>query len=516
MKTQPSILRSQLTSALFLIAASILINLNLAGKDFSNETFSSILYTFLISLTLLQFRAGKATLLIATVISAFYLPTALITGVISRGVLLAILETDTREALGFIKSIPKEYIIYSVLSGAITIFLLLKSKPIRTKRKILVAALSLSFALGLHHASRLHLLPESTLSRSVTGLKKLYREYYILDISELPEPEWRVIKKERKYHTYIVILGESLRKDVLPDYGFPIDTTPFLSQAPAEHITNFYAPAVNTSLSVPRIIALSDGHGVVQEQNNAITLAQAAGFKTYWISSQGFTGPNNRTAGRIAQYADDIHFEESFTTDFALFPHIKSAISEKREKVVFIHTTGSHEDPCDRLDDFGTHYNQIKDTMLNCYLSTVKKTDFFIKEIYQYLEKNSNSFSIVYTSDHGLGIRESITGEYKVHRDPDLIESYAVPFFVLSSDSSNKNIHSISGSGYDFINFFATWLGVKTNLTIDNFNIFKQRTKSPPLVMGYELKKEKITEKKPGLSLSELFIQKVNNNNKAQ
>lgn len=505
MKTKADCFKEHLVSASLLIATSILINFNLAGKDFNNEAISSLLYTLLIILGLLQFKVGKIFLLITAVISALYLPTALITGVVSRGVLLAILETDTREALGFIKSIPKEYIVYSIFSGAATTFLIWKLKPSKAKHRILITITSLLVASGIHYASRHHLLPENTLAQSVSGVKKLYREYFIMDITKLPEPEWKITKNKEKYHTYVVIVGESLRKDALPDYGFPIDTTPFLSQASAEHISNFYSPAVNTSLSVPRIIALSDEQGEVQEQYNAITLAQAAGFQTYWISSQGFTGPNNRSAGRIAQYAENIHFEESFTTDFSLLPHIENAISEKNKKVIFIHTTGSHEDPCERLEDFGTHYNQIKHSMLNCYLSTVKKTDYLIEKIYYLLKGSGNSFSIVYTSDHGLGMKKDMRGDLIIYRDPDFIESYAVPFFVLSSDSQQKTIHLSNGSGYDFMNFFASWIGTRTNLTIDDFNIFEPAHSLTPSVMSYDLKKTRITEKKSSLSLIDLL-----------
>ena len=47
-----------------------------------------------------------------------------------------------------------------------------------------------------------------------------------------------------------------------------------------------------------------------------------------------------------------------------------------------------------------------KNEYLNCYISSIKKTDDFIKKVYETLKENEQkthrTFSMIYFSDHGL------------------------------------------------------------------------------------------------------------------
>lgn len=46
-------------------------------------------------------------------------------------------------------------------------------------------------------------------------------------------PSWQVTSAEPQYKTYVVIIGESQRRDYASVYGYPLDTTPYLNRATA-------------------------------------------------------------------------------------------------------------------------------------------------------------------------------------------------------------------------------------------------------------------------------------------
>ncbi|MFT0212061.1 sulfatase-like hydrolase/transferase [Pseudomonas sp. F1_0610] len=463
-------------------------------------------------IALFCFRFTRWLLIFVICGSALYFPVALISGVISRGILLAVLETDTREAVSFITSLPIESIFYvlAILVSLIFVFCMIAPlfKEVRLKGRIFIFFIPLAISsLVTVYLDKKYGYDPVIVSTAV-GIKKLYREYKILDISSLKESSWVIGgKNATEYENYIVIIGESVRADALSLYGSPFKTTPFLDKVPKRYIKNYFSPAVNTSLSVPRILALTDEKGRVIEENNAISLARQAGYKTFWISSQGFTGANNRTAARIAKFSENIYFTKTFESDFALYSEIDKALSATGPKVIFIHMTGSHEDPCERLSDYsGPKHNIPKQKMLSCYLTSVSKMDQFVEQVYKKAETKGEAFSLIYTSDHGLSMKEDLTGSLVIYRDEQFRESYIVPFILISSTDQETKEYNIVRDGWHFIDFFAFWIGVTTNYTIDNYNIFEAESTLDPQVIGYHEKKHSVLEKKIDLDLKEYLL----------
>ncbi|EFH7282865.1 sulfatase-like hydrolase/transferase, partial [Escherichia coli] len=137
----------------------------------------------------------------------------------------------------------------------------------------------------------------------------IIKEYKSLQVDNLPASSWLIKNKiTPKYNTYVVVIGESMRKDFMSLYGFSLDTTPFIDSIPKRYISNYITTAINTTLAVPRILSKTSDNGSVYEQDNIVELANMAGLNTFWISSQGYSGQYNIASSRISNYAKFKYF----------------------------------------------------------------------------------------------------------------------------------------------------------------------------------------------------------------
>jgi len=279
-----------------------------------------------------------------------------------------------------------------------------------------------------------------------------------------------------KYNTYVVIIGESNIKNYMSLYGYKEKTTPFLDKIPKIYIDGFIAPANNTEKAIPLYLSPSKDFKVINSENNVINLSKKAGYKTYYLSSNSHIHPNN-ISGSIALNSD-YAFDIIGYGDFALMDKIKSALNYKDKKVVFIHIYGNHVDTCTRLknDNYPLLYNEYP-KVLNCYLSSINKVDYFINVVYNMLKESNQSFSLVYFSDHAQSIIKSTkdNNTYTIGRIFNDLQVYEVPFILISSDIKSTKKYTVLRSGLRFVDFFANWIGVETNITDNKFDIFKSK-----------------------------------------
>lgn len=291
---------------------------------------------------------------------------------------------------------------------------------------------------------------------------------YLIDLSKLPKSDWRVlaVDKTKKYKTYVVVVGESVRKDVLSVYGAKQETTPFLDKVPGEFY-GMYSPSWNTQMSLPRMLALSDNKKI-NYGNDAVALAKAGGYKTYWLSNQGRVGAFDTPVSLIAEQADEVSFikRDDYlsrnTDDFLLLDKLAIVLKKEpeKDKVIFLHMMGSHRRACERLFEQHVLYDFGKGKQLDCYYSSINKLDLFLQNVVGALRKGGGSFSVIYLSDHGQ------TFDYKNKSQPvdhgvNFKQDYVVPLFVISSDSARHLLSSKVLSGFDFLPFFAERLGVQ-------------------------------------------------------
>ena len=110
-----------------------------------------------------------------------------------------------------------------------------------------------------------------------------------------------------KYHTYVVVIGESARRDAMGAFGGHWDNTPFASAVNGTLFTDYIAASGSTQkslgLTLNRVV-----DGKPQYQDNFVTLANRAGFQTWWFSNQGQIGEYDTAIASIAKRADEVQF----------------------------------------------------------------------------------------------------------------------------------------------------------------------------------------------------------------
>ena len=97
------------------------------------------------------------------------------------------------------------------------------------------------------------------------------------------------------------------RRDALGAFGGHWDNTPFASSVNGTLFTDYVAASGSTQkslgLTLNRVV-----DGKPQFQDNFVTLANRAGFQTWWFSNQGQIGEYDTAIASIAKRADEVQF----------------------------------------------------------------------------------------------------------------------------------------------------------------------------------------------------------------
>jgi glucan phosphoethanolaminetransferase (alkaline phosphatase superfamily) len=262
----------------------------------------------------------------------------------------------------------------------------------------------------------------------------------------------------------VVVLGANARKDYLSAYGYAHNDTPFLNRVNWIFIDGFVAPSYSSSSSVPLLFGLNRG-GKPDLANSVVSLANKAGFQTYWFSNRLARDSAARAKSSIfgfqsdrAEFIASEKLEER--DDFDLFDYFDRALDEKldKPKIIFLHTYGSSGAPRARLRGFPNRFNLPYGNDLNCYLALIEKLDSFVQTLVEKLGSRKISWALIYLADHGslqagakTDIRFSPLGMAK--------QSYEVPFFALDYKDSERVTIKRQVSGLRFFDFFAAWIG---------------------------------------------------------
>lgn len=322
-------------------------------------------------------------------------------------------------------------------------------------------------------------------------LASLY-EYRSLNALETTQAEsrWSGIKRlTPAKDIYVVIIGESANRDRFKLYGYHRDTSDAL--ADTDHITLVTDPlsaSVVTRTSIPRSFYVNDvdtiDHGL-----NIIDLAKQSGSKTYWISNQGVVGNHDTPITAIAKHTDTQKFLNSnyelarsdmvFTKELALIlkeTHLDDSnilngahaneqqTKQISSKLVFLHTMGSHNDFCDRIEGMPLRLEPKElDTAEECYDNSILNTYHLITELKTQLDDSNLSYKMLYFSDHGLV--EIKRSPYLSHGSGKLFSRQAleVPLlFISQKPLMSAEQKAITARYYlsDFPHTFADWLGV--------------------------------------------------------
>ncbi|QLB21412.1 hypothetical protein A6B43_07715 [Vespertiliibacter pulmonis] len=419
-----------------------------------------------------------------------YMPIGINFGPPSYQYVASVFATDLQESREFLAQLPLYDIILAVAS-LLSLFIiraLCKKFHIQFQRNQTFVTLSLTLFFFVSPIAKF-------ITEGIDSITKVKTELQWLNTMNI-ESGWgkSQLKNQKIYDDYVLIIGESARRDYHHAYGYPIENTPFMSHANGTLIDGLTAGGTNTIASLKVMLTKPnpkkwEGHYAL----SLVDLVKSAGLQTYWLSNQGYLGIFDTPISSLANKSDEKFFTksgDSFSqniSDFALLPKFEQLIQQKTstKRFIVLHLYGSHPLSCDRLTDYTTIFNENdidkKYHNLNCYISSIKKTDEFIRKVYEGLQynqqKNGRTFSMIYFADHGLShaISENNIDMLNMTKSPLHLN---IPLFKISSDDTQRKVYKAFKSGLNFTDGIANWIGIENEKLNPNVDLFSPQNDS--------------------------------------
>ncbi|WP_311015357.1 phosphoethanolamine transferase [Escherichia coli] len=431
-------------------------------------------------LSLLLYLASRNTLttiiaLLFLFCSAMYAPVGMTYGKINSSFIVALLQTNRNEAAEFIGLIPWYHLLMSV---GILIFMPFFWWNHKKGYRQWIALLF--FILCSVNSWPLRMIKSA--SGDVVEVIQEMQHYAQLKPGA---DNWKIISKKPNYRTIVIVVGESVRRDYMSVYGYPLPTTSWLNNAPGLFIDGYTSAAPHTVSSLSRSL-IANYEQEPKSGNTAIALAKRAGYSTWWVSNQGSLGRNDSPISAIASEAEHTIFlkKGGFASleidDDVLLRETEQALADTSSKVIFIHMMGSHPNPCDRLHSWPNPYRGHFPDKVSCYLASIGKLDDFLRRLDAQLRKTDKNFAMLYFSDHGLSVNSS---GYPIHHDGNIQEGYKVPLIIMASDISSHQIVSKSISARHFIGILEWLMGIHTE-NESSFNPWTDSDRKPVTVFN--------------------------------
>lgn len=437
---------------------------------------------------------------------ALYTPVGLTFGPPSYQYIASVFATDLMESREFLAQLSFTNYFAAIAIVALVLFFRVitqKNRWYLHKNKTLLAAATVLMLFSN--------APFTFVKETYTAGMKVKNELARLNSLSI-QSEWgQSALIDSKYDDYVLIIGESGRKDYHHAYGYPVENTPFMSNANGVLIDGLTAGGTNTIASLKLMLTKPDTQ--TWEGNyglNLIDLIKSAGIKTYWLSNQGYLGEFDTPISAIANKSDEKLFLKSGDSlntnisDFKLLPKFSQIIEQPTtgKRFIVVHLYASHPITCDRLDDYPKIFKDDelpkKYFNVNCYVSSIKKTDEVIKRIYEALienkQKNDRTFSMIYFSDHGLAhhieddniVIHNSSGKSKLH--------YNIPLFKISDDDTQRQVYQVFKSGLNFTDGIANWIGISNPLLNKEIDLFSNQADKDDYGLQKEIDKIDVPE----------------------
>lgn len=491
----------------FYLLQSLLINLAL-GYPFS------LLYTSAFTCILLLLwrtapRVQKGLIGLCSLVAAMYFPFGQAYGAPNFNTLLALHSTNMEESTEILTIFPWYSYLVGVFIFALGVIAVRRKKEEVQARWNTFDSLCLLFSVVAFFVAPLQNLAWGGVFKLKDTGYPVFRfaKDVIVNNNEVIDEQarmaklasmkdtWTVTAVKPKYHTYVVVIGESARRDALGAFGGHWDNTPFASSVNGYLFTDYVAASGSTQkslgLTLNRVV-----EDKPQFQDNFVTLANRAGFQTWWFSNQGQIGEYDTAIASIARRADEVQFLKSGdfeadknTQDTALLKMTAQVLATERTQpqLIVLHLMGSHPQACDRtLGKYAT-FVQSKET--SCYLYTMTQTDDLLRQLYDQLRNSGDSFSLVYFSDHGLAFKERGKEVQYLAHDDAFQQNFQVPFMVLSSDDKAHKVIKARHSANDFLAFFSQWTGIRAKEIKPRYRFISEQKAGPVYITNFKLQK---------------------------
>lgn len=251
-----------------------------------------IFFLFLSQIDRRVFRVG---IILSSVIVLFMYPIIEVYGDISYSFFSSLLYTNTSEVFSYVKIVPLEIYVYLLLYFVYTVFLLkLNYKPIPIKYVSFIMGGMLlflpikkviSYGVRIDHMDKYFTVqPIKRVVFTIKLFNIVRNEHEEVMESHKRPSDWIVenIDDVKLSKNFVIVIGESVRRDFLHNYGFNINNTPFLDSVPHIQFENYISIAPSTVVSLSRTLTLSSVDLKEYKLNNSIiNLSKLIGYKTY-------------------------------------------------------------------------------------------------------------------------------------------------------------------------------------------------------------------------------------------
>lgn len=423
-----------------------------------------VLVIFFAVLLMASSRLGYRCLLLPlSIILGLYYPVAHNYGAPNYQQLISLVATNPREGEEFLSLLPVKDVVIAFVIPPLVYFghkgvTYLKLQPHRNKSLVLVYVLLVLFSLdpwGFRgNVQRAFLGVNQEIARLKEGHQNMWGNDFVVS---------------GQYEDYVLVIGESARRDYFNVYGYPLGNTPFLSSSKGVFVDGLIAADTYTVGSLKLALTKSD-NGAPDYNRSVVDLANRNGFRTVWISNQGAIGKHDTPISKVASQADFVYFVNpndfgsSSLPDSSMLPIFKDEISKRisGKRLIVLHLMGSHSDACKRVRHLKKRFevSDQKRKYVECYVSSILATDNLIEQVVSSLNMSGRKWSLLYFSDHGLSHNVDEDGNVRItHADPGAF-SLDVPLFRLSSDDSFKKVVSSTKDGRKLLYGIASWMGI--------------------------------------------------------
>ena len=240
---------------------------------------------------------------------------------------------------------------------------------------------------------------------------------------------------------YILVIGESQNRNHMSAFGYKKDTTPWLSQIKNSPNSVLFSNAFsNHTHTVPALtfaLTSKSQYNDVLLQNcpSLIELANASGFETFWMSNQVKLSAWDTPVSLIASMSNHQVFintsghEDASTTYFdeELINRLKQLKTKNDRVLVVLHLMGNHTVYEER---YPSSFNKFGTSKIDKYDNSILYNDAVVKGIYEWAKRQPNFMSLIYVSDHSEGVDRGVSHDSSQF-DWDLTE---IPFWMIFSN----------------------------------------------------------------------------------
>lgn len=371
---------------------------------------------------------------------------------ISASSIFILLETNLAEAREFVEFYFNPFILSVMLCFLVLLIFYLIKKPVfslpkyfRYQKTLYVFGIVLPLGLMIFRGFQQY----NFIYLSIASVFEYVEEQQKMLKYNIDEPLANIenfkVLREVDTATYVLVIGESTTRRRMSLYGYNRETTPFLDSIKPnlwlyDNVISSHAYTIGALKDALTLNSLS-----TEKDFSVVQLMNQAGFKTFWISNQRPIGQYESLVTLIATSSDEYLTKNTAIDgaitpyDEVLIPEFKKALEDQSpKKFIVLHPLGTHLLYSDRYPDKFEKFSGKSPSNFdheqahrrsNAYDNAVLYHDYFLKEILDPISKLNHPSYLLYFSDHGDEVYETV--DFSGHAEENPTKAMLeIPFFI--------------------------------------------------------------------------------------